>query len=430
MNKELRTGRAQPIARRDFLKLAVGVAGTSAIAASGPTPSKAPPTATPARTPAIVKWWHYPDFTQQPYAEELVKRFNESHKTIRVEPQVVGWNDYYPTLINALGAGNPPDVSRFKDYWMAEFVKAGALERLDSYVTAWKNNDVIANLWDLQRVKASDPLYMLPWQMFYTYLYYRVDWFKEAGLTPPQTIDDFLNAARKLNKPPERYGFGLRGARGGHEVWPMLTWPLGMRFVDKDGKVILDNEDGVKSNQWFLDLYMKEKVAPPSAPADGYLQIYEGFKGGKTAMVLHHLGTSKPLAEALGDKVSAVPTPSGPKGRWCNSIVDYNVMFKACKNKEAAFTFMAWITEKEQNDYWAGGTGVMPVLNSLNKKYAAINRFYKAQSESVPFAGVYPLLPTVGRWSEVTWPAVMQQALNGQIDGKTCMKQLADGMRG
>lgn len=415
------------LSRREFLKVTAGVVGTVATTSRGATPAPAAQTSAPAN----INYWYWADPIQVQPIADMIKKFNDTHPTIKVQGQLIGWNDYYSTVINGLGAGSPPDALRFKDWWMGEFVKAGALEPLGGYLSAWKGKaDVTANLWSLQQYSPTDPLYMLPWIAVYLYLYYRVDWFKEAGLNPPQTLDEFLIAARKLTRAPDRYGFGLRGSRGGHDAWAMLTWPNGLRFADQSGKIILDNDDAVQANQWYLDLYLKEKVAPPSAPADGFNEIVAAFQAGKTAMTVHHVGSSAGLQRVLGDKFAATPMPGGPKGRFSTVAVDYNAITKMSKQKDATFTFISWLAEKEQNDFYATAGSVLPVLDSLKDKYAAINRFYKASTDSIPYAGNYPLIPTLGKWTEMIWPPTMQQALNGQIDSKTTVKTLADGLRG
>jgi multiple sugar transport system substrate-binding protein len=311
---------------------------------------------------------------------------------------------------------------------MPEFVKAGALEPLDSYISGWKNNDVIANLWDLQRIKAGDPLYMVPWEAVYLYLYYRPDLFKEANLAVPDSIDSFLAAAKALTK-GGRYGYGMRGASGGDQAWAMLTYPNGLRFADQAGNIVLDNDAAVQANQWYLDLFLKEKVCPPSAPADGFAQITGAIQSGATAMTIHHVGSSAAMVKALGDNITAIPVPAGPQGRFAVAAVVYNVVFKSSKNKDAAFTFASYLAEKDPNDKWAEGAHVLPIVQSLQSKYASKDRFYKASIDSVPFAGVYPMVPALGNWTSNVWPATMQQALNGKIDSKTMCKTLADALK-
>jgi hypothetical protein len=59
-------------------------------------------------------------------------------------------------------------------------------------------------------------VYGVPSFAFVNWMYYRADWFKEAGLAPPKTFDDFQAAAVKLTDPSKnRFGFGMRGGGGG-----------------------------------------------------------------------------------------------------------------------------------------------------------------------------------------------------------------------
>jgi len=455
------------LSRRAFLKAAVALAGATTLVACGatptPTPTKVPPTATkppaPAQptatpvpptvtkaptatpvpptatpkpaAPVSIKYWYWGDPPVLPAFDSLIKKFNSTHPSIKLEAEAIGWGDYYTKLINAIGTGAPPDAARLKEWWLGEFVKAGTLEKLEPFISGWKaKDDIVPSLWNLQKAKADDPIYMLPMSGVYLYLYCRTDWFKEANLKLPETLDEFLTAAKALTKPPDRYGFGMRGARGGHDPWAIFTWPNGLRFYDAAGNINLNTEDAVKANQWYLDLYLKEKVTPPSAPADGFAEIIGAFKAGKTAMVVHHVGSAADLEATLGDKFTAIVVPGGPKGRFAVAAPDHNVIFKASKQKEAAFTFISWMSEKDQNDEFCTTGSLMPACKSLQEKFAGKNRFYKASIDSIPFAQTFPLVPTLGKWTETIWPPVMQQALNGQIDSKTMIKLLDEGLKG
>ena len=53
------------------------------------------------------------------------------------------------------------------------------------------------------------------------------------------------------------------------------------------------------ANKWFIDLYRTDKVEPPSAPTDGFLQTINNMKAGRTAMTIHHIGSANDVAAAL-----------------------------------------------------------------------------------------------------------------------------------
>ena len=61
-------------------------------------------------------------------------------------------------------------------------------------------------------------IYGVPAFTFVDWMYYRKDWFDEAGLAPPATMQDFAAAAVKFTDPAKgRYGFGMRGGPGGYK---------------------------------------------------------------------------------------------------------------------------------------------------------------------------------------------------------------------
>ena len=76
-------------------------------------------------------------------------------------------------------------------------------------------------------------------------MYYRADWFKEAGLQPPKTFDDFQNAAIKLTDPSKnRFGFGMRGAGGGEGLLIEVMRSFGSPIVDDKGQPAMDKPEG------------------------------------------------------------------------------------------------------------------------------------------------------------------------------------------
>ena len=145
-----------------------------------------------------------------------------------------------------------------------------------------------------------------PLQYVAIYLYYRTDLFAKYNLRPPTTCEEFLDVAKKLTLPAsanggtELYGFGMRGGKGGHDNWGPFVIPSSS-FTPGG----LTTPKAVAANAWYIDLLRKYKVAPPSAPNDGFNEILSAFKAGRTAMIFHHIGSAKTMNDALGDKVSA-----------------------------------------------------------------------------------------------------------------------------
>lgn len=398
--------------------------------------SSAPPTSG-AKEVVKLKHWVWLDDPKDPTFLDMVKEWNAKNPNIQVEVEVVPWGDFRTRLLTAVAGGGAPDTASFKLTWVPEFTGNKALEPLDSYLDKWAGRaDVQENLWDVFRVTEDKKMYTMPWIVQALYMYYRPSLFKEAGVTVPKTWEEFLTVAQKLTKDKngdgkiDQYGFGMRGARYGHEPWGSFVFAgVDGTKIMENGKAVFNTPEARKANDFFLDLYRKYKVVPPTAPADGFAEIINNFKSGRTAMVVHHIRSSGDMVKQFGDDVDAFAVPAGPKGRWTSLGDTENVLMSSSKQKEAAFKFLAWLAEKEQIDRWCKASGNVPVLKSVQKmEYYQKDRFMKASFESLPFARVYPVTTSMGEWVESTWPAMTQQALEGKISGDDMMKKLEEAM--
>jgi multiple sugar transport system substrate-binding protein len=265
--------------------------------------------------------------------------------------------------------------------------------------------------------------------MVVLYMYYRTDMFAELGLQPPKTREEFLAAAKKLTRDlngdgeTDVYGFGIRGARGGHDWWGTFVLSSGARFFDAQGNSGLTTPEAIAANQWFIDLYLKHKVSPPTTPTDGFQEVIANMKSGKTAMTIHHIGSAKELDEALGDKISAAPVPRGTVGSWTSFGDEENAVFKGSKVKEAAFKWAAFLATAENNAIWQKASGQVSInISNGDTAEAKSNRFMQATVASMPFAGVLPAHPKIAEFVESVWPAAMGQALLGQITSEEMMR--------
>lgn len=258
------------------------------------------------------------------------------------------------------------------------------------------------------------------------YLYYRADLFAKAGLQPPATCEAFVDAAKKLtvaaaaNGGTPQCGFGMRGGRGGQDNWgPFVLSQVAMKPAE------LTTAKAVAANQFYVDLMRTHKVVPPSAPNDGFNEIINGFKSGQTAMIFHHIGSSKTMQETHGDKVSAVPVPACGGKRWTSFGDEAHAMFKGSLAKAAAWKWMAYMSEREGNVKFVGATGQMTVTKSGGGQVAFQPRFAKATADSLPFAAILPAVPQTSDFVSNVWPTNMQRALNGEETSAQMMEAIA-----
>lgn len=367
-----------------------------------------------------VRFWYHFDNPDNPM-NDLVAKFEAANPGIEIEAENVPWNSYYDNLYTALVGGNAPDAAMVKLFALPRLAEMQALEPIGDRIDAWAGkDDLLDNLLELNKGPDGQQYY-LPIQYVVLYLYYRADLFEQAGLKPPTTCEEFRDAAIKLTKAPDTYGFGLRGGKGGWDQWGAFVMSQGAEL--KAGG--LTNDKAVAANQWLIDLFQKDKVIPPSAPNDGFQEITGAFKSGKTAMTIHHIGSSNDMVKALGDKVSAVPVPECGGNRWTSYGDESLGIFASSEVKDAAWKWISFLAEGENNVAFNKATGQMTVTQSGAANWTLHERrFVDATVNSLPFAKVLPQNTATSEFVNTAWQTAMQQALTGQITSKQMMEQL------
>ncbi|MEV6907015.1 extracellular solute-binding protein [Amycolatopsis sp. NPDC051071] len=220
--------------RRAFLAMA----GTAALSACGSNTvqSGSPPPSTaysagvtrPKPKPVdLTQWYHpYPEAGVQ----EAVTRYAAAYQKSKV---AVRWNpgDYETKLGAALQAGPVPDV--FEGQVTLDRVRQNLLVPLDDVIGPVRG-DFTPSVLAAQTVEGK--LYGIPQALDTQVLFYRKSFLQEAGVRPPQTLDELVDAARKLTKDGVKGLFAGNDAGAAALAGPLL-WAAGLDYV-KDGKSV------------------------------------------------------------------------------------------------------------------------------------------------------------------------------------------------
>ncbi|WP_147822489.1 ABC transporter substrate-binding protein [Salidesulfovibrio onnuriiensis] len=115
-------------------------------------------------------------------------------------------------------------------------------------------------------------------------IWYRADWFKEAGLDPPDTPERILKAAQTLcDSDKGRFGIlvGTREDAYAEQVFTHLALAMGVREFDPDGKVVFAGKNAVRA----LTLY--KELARYSPPGQQYWRARDYYMQGRLAMMFY-----------------------------------------------------------------------------------------------------------------------------------------------
>src|SRR5262249_19151517 len=128
---------------------------------------------------------------------------------------------------------------------------------------------------------------------------------------------------------------------------------------------------------------------------------------------------------ALGDKVSAVPVPACDGKQWTSFGDESLAVLSSAQDKEAAWKWISFLAEGQNNVDFNKATGQMTVTKSGAETWRLHRRrFVDATLESLPFAAVLPPTTATTEFVNTTWQTEMQQALTGQITSQQMMQNL------
>ena len=369
---------------------------------------------------------------------KLADEFNKSHPDIQVNIDMIPWANYTDKVTTNLAAGMVPDASSFKYTWLPAYIDQKILYPLDDLYSKWQyKDDMQSYLIDLyQNASPDKKLYFMPFSISVMYVYYRKDLFEAAGITKtPETWDDFLVAAQKLTKDTDgdgkvdQYGVTLRPTANGHEAWYSFLFGnmKDPSFYDENGKLSFTSPEVIEGNQFFIDLFKKYKVVPPTAPSDGTNEGIAYLNSGKAAMMVQHLLCSQALLKGAGeDKIGVFKIPLGKNGKRFVNIGEYShVIYSASKVKESAFKFISWLVEPEQHKQYADVTETVVFLKSLIPTYKD-NPYQQMSIDSLSDGKFAPISPYTQQFATKEWPALVAKGMLQDLSSADMMQQVQE----
>ena len=205
---------------------------------------------------------------------------------VRINYEVVPWEHTLNQLILSAAARRAPDVVVVDYPWIAVLAALGHLTPLDDYIADWPQEDVddiFDAAWAFGQFEGVQ--YTVPFAHMGRALYYRADWFEDAGLGEPQTWDDVIEAGQVLTV-DGRWGLSIRGARddGSVQGWLPIFASFGGQIVD--GVPQVDSEAGVQALQLLHDMVHVHGIMSPETHTYGSSEARGAFMGGQAAMAI------------------------------------------------------------------------------------------------------------------------------------------------
>ena len=230
--------------------------------------------------------------------------------------EVLPYEDMHTKLLVSLQAGTgAPDIVDIEIAKYPNYLKGDIqLVPLNDVIDPDRDKFVTARL-DIYSKDGKN--YGLPFHVGASVIYYNMEILNAAGVDPYKidTWDDFMAAGKQVKAKTGKPMTTLEVT----EHWSF--WPLvaqqGSDFVDKNGKIILDNETNVKTLQFLKDM-MNSGVAVAAPGGFHHAEEYYGFMndGGAASvwMPMWYMNRFTDYMADLDGKILIRPMPRFTKG--------------------------------------------------------------------------------------------------------------------
>jgi len=306
-------------------------------------------------------------WTWQVGADRLVKAFEKAYPNITVQLQNVGSQGVeYGKLATDIKAGSgAPDVAMIEYDYIPQFIQSGGLADISQYDASLKSYFLP---WTWKQVSVGNKLYAVPLDVEPMIVDYRAADFKNAGLTPPKTWQQFASEAQqyyaKTGKP-----YTIFPTNDGNFLYALL-WQAGVFPTTGAGNTWTINFDTPKAQQvmnyWGKLIKSGAVVAVPDLTPTYRSDLGKGKYPILVGAPWYSLVFDHSISNQLGQwRVAGPPqwsaTGSGSDGNYGGSS---NAVMAQSNHKKAAALFAAWYSASQSaistalKPYSQGGVGL------------------------------------------------------------------------
>lgn len=216
----------------------------------------------------------------------LVRAYMVMQDDVEIDLVSVNENDLAERMGEAKGTCNAPHLVGADSQLLVALAERGCLDKAEATRTVRRVgvNRFYPGSLNLLSAPGGKSWYGVPFHGWVQGLWYRADWFEEAGLAPPDTWKAILAAAKHFTDPSEgRYGIVVGTAKGNYaaQVFTHLARSNGAAMFRPNGDVVFDSPATVRTLEFYAEL---AKYGPPGPQ---YWRARDYFLQGRLAMLFY-----------------------------------------------------------------------------------------------------------------------------------------------
>jgi sn-glycerol 3-phosphate transport system substrate-binding protein len=357
------------------LSLAACGGGSEEAPSAGETPG-----AGPAGGTVTIDLWHAEVAANLDTLERLASRYNASQDEVKVRTFFQGTDsELMAKLMASLGSSQVPAIAFMSEANTQKMIDSGAVVPMQDFIDSEDYDLSDMNERSVEEYTIQGKLWTMPFCAGLALLYYNKVTFREVGLDPekpPKDLEEVRQYSEKILKRDAAGNVVRSGIALDIPAWPehMLA-QHGDLVVDNnnghDGratKVLFDNETGRWYFQWWHDMVdegLAFNVGRDPTYADGLLAIASG----RAAMTFSYSNALTSVMDVLdkgveGVEIGVAALPSVPGSTGGPIVFGRNLWIlnqRPEAEQEAAWKFIKWLMEPEQQAEWFAGTGFLPI---------------------------------------------------------------------
>ena len=349
----------------------------------------------------------------QPYFDELATAFEAANPGIKVEVEVVSWNDIDQQVKTLVQTGQLPDIANLN--YFASFAADDLLYTADQIVTPEVLADLIPAFRENSKYNSTE--YAVPDLASDRLFFYNKDVLEAAGVAaPPATWSEVKAAAEKIKATqpdviPLALPLGPEEAQAEFAIW---SGGNGGSYF-KDGQWVINSQENVDTLTFLKGLVDAGYTQPNPATTDRTSGAWALFSQGKAAMVNGAIflpGELTKQGSTVDYGVAPFPAADG-KDSVTLGVQDYFFGFKKEGNQEAVQKFLSFLYQPDNYAaFLAAAGGFLPATISAGTQMSS-DAAMKPFIDVLPSAIFYPS-------DQASWPAVqgtIQQTIGTGVQG-------------
>jgi len=347
--------------------------------------------------------WHSETAANQDSLLRLVSRYNSSQDEVKVEAFFQGTDqEIIAKLVTSLGSGKVPAMALVGEVDTQKMLDSGTAVPTQDLVDREGYDLSELDEKSIQMYTVQGKLWAMPFSAGMPLLYYNKVTFREVGLDPerpPRDLEEVRQYSQEILKRDESGNVVRSGIALDIRAWmESILADHGDLFVDNENghegratKVLFDNDTGRWFFQWWHDM-VDEGLAFNVGRNPTYADTLLALASGRAAMTFSYspaLGSVMDVlekgVEGVEIGVAAVPgVPGGTGTPLLGHRVLWTISLRPEREQEAAWEFIKWLMEPEQQAEWFAGTGYLPVRHPAADLPAAKDVVAKYPQFQVP----------------------------------------------